>query len=73
MSRALNARNRLGVAHRHYPEQIEQRRRELAEAKIADYVEKVLAEAPPLTQEQRAKLAELLAPVRRAECGDVDV
>jgi len=72
MSRALKARNQLAVAHRHHPEKIEQRRRELAEAKITDYVEKVLAEAPPLTQEQRAKLAELLAPVRRAtaERGD---
>lgn len=31
-----------------------------------DYIEKLLAEAPPLTADQRAKLAELLAPVRRA-------
>ncbi len=29
------------------------------------YIEKLLAEAPPLTADQRAKLAELLAPVRR--------
>ena len=66
MSRALKARNNLGVAHRHHPDQIEQRRRELAEAKITDYVEKVLAAAPPLTDDQRARLAALLAPVRRA-------
>lgn len=39
-------------------------RRELAEANIAAYVEKTLAQAPPLTDEQRARLAELLRPVR---------
>lgn len=30
----------------------------------ADYVERVLADWPPLTAEQRSKLAELLRPVR---------
>lgn len=39
-------------------------RRDLAEAKIAQYVERVLAQAPPLTGEQRTRLAELLRPVR---------
>lgn len=29
-----------------------------------DYVARVLADAPPLSTEQRAKLAELLRPVR---------
>jgi hypothetical protein len=74
MSRALKARNQLAAACRHHPDQVEDRRRALAEAKITDYVERVLAEAPPLTQEQRTKLAELLAPVRRAtaERGDLD-
>lgn len=70
MSRALTARNKLGVACRHHPEQVEQRRRELVEAKIADYVEKELAKAPPLTPDQRARLAELLAPVRRSAHSD---
>lgn len=37
---------------------------ELAEAKIEAYVEKILSEAPPLTTEQRTRLAELLRPVR---------
>jgi hypothetical protein len=66
VTRALIARNQLGVACRHYPDQVEDRRRDLAEAKIADYIERVLAEAPPLTDEQRAKLAELLRPAREA-------
>jgi hypothetical protein len=64
VSRALKARNELGVACRHHPEQIEDRRRALAEAKIADYIERTLAEAPPLTDRQRTALAELLRPVR---------
>jgi hypothetical protein len=38
--------------------------RDLAAAKISDYIERILAEAPPLTDEQRTKLAELLKPVR---------
>ncbi len=32
---------------------------------ITEYVEKILAEAPPLNDEQRVRLAELLRPVRR--------
>lgn len=39
-------------------------RRNLAEAKIATYVQSVLDSAPPLTDEQRTRLAELLRPVR---------
>lgn len=39
-------------------------RRELAEAKIADYVRRCLAAAPPLSDEQRTRLAELIRPVR---------
>jgi hypothetical protein len=34
---------------------------------LADYIAKTLAAAPPLTSHQRASLAELLAPVRRAD------
>lgn len=41
-------------------------RRELAEAKIADYVEKALSAAPPLTDEQRTRLVELLRPARNS-------
>jgi len=41
-------------------------KRELAEAKIARYIAETLAAAPPLTDEQRTALAELLKPVRRA-------
>ena len=47
-------------------------KRDLAEANIADYLEKVLAAAPPLTDEQRSRLAELLKPVRVRCGGDSD-
>jgi len=38
--------------------------------KIADYITRQLAEAPPLTPEQRARLAGLLRPVRRRPTKD---
>lgn len=47
-----------------HPEFVEARRG-LKAARAEDYVAKLLAEAPPLTDEQRTKLAELLRPVRR--------
>ncbi len=40
-------------------------RRDYAAARLADYIRDTLEKAPPLTDEQRAKLAELLRPVRR--------
>jgi len=49
--------------------------RDLAAAKIDDYIKRNLAAAPPLTNEQRAKLAELLRPVRATpvfRCATVD-
>jgi hypothetical protein len=39
-------------------------KRGLAAAKIEDYITRVLAEPPPLTDAQRTALAELLRPVR---------
>lgn len=66
-SRAQDARNKLGNICRHHrnnPELVNDARRNLAAAKINDYIEKVLETAPPLTAEQRTKLAELLRPAR---------
>jgi hypothetical protein len=40
-------------------------RTQLKAERISDYLQAQIDAAPPLTQEQRAKLAELLAPVRR--------
>jgi hypothetical protein len=51
-------------ARRQAQEDRAQERADLAEAKLAGYIERMLAEAPPLTDEQRTRLAELLRPVR---------
>jgi hypothetical protein len=65
-SRLAKARSQVGVAHRKQDvEAIEAARRDFATEKIANYVTKVLAAAPPLSDEQRTRLAELLRPVRR--------
>lgn len=46
---------------RHHPEaDTTQLRRDLAASHIADYVARVVAEAPPLTSEQRERIASLL-------------
>ncbi len=47
-------------------------RRDLAQAQLADYIEKILAQAPPLTDEQRTRLAELLKPVCRRRIAELD-
>lgn len=39
---------------------------DLVAANMADYLIRTLAAAPPLTDEQRTRLAELLRPVRRS-------
>lgn len=55
------ARSRVAVAHkRGDPQAIEDARRAFAEAKIADYLKRTLAAAPPLHDEQRRKLVALL-------------
>lgn len=65
MSAWTKARSDLGIKTRKlgpdHPETIEARRTFRAE-RTAAYIEKVLAEAPPLTVEQRARLAELFSP-----------
>lgn len=59
-------RARLAAKLRHHPEQDHSdTRRDLAAANLEQYVRKVLSAAPPLTDEQRTRLAELLRPVRQ--------
>lgn len=59
-TRLIVAKSRLGTATRYgTPDEAEAARRDFKEAKIAAYVERVLAEAPPLTDDQRARLASL--------------
>ena len=62
-AKALSARGRLGDLSRRHDQDsrpIQDARRDLAVAKIEDYIEKVVAEAPPLTPAQYDKLASLL-------------
>lgn len=44
-------------------------RRDLKEIRLQDYIDSVLSSAPPLTSEQRARLAELLAPTLQKGAG----
>jgi hypothetical protein len=59
------ARAVIAVANAHQgkspdPEKIAKARADLAAAKIKAYIEKTLAAAPPISDEQRARLARLL-------------
>jgi len=61
-AKALAARGRLGYVSQHpdQPDRILDARRDLAAAKIEDYIAKVVDAAPPLNAEQRDRLALLL-------------
>jgi hypothetical protein len=57
----LQARSHLGVASRRGdPEEIEQARRELAEAKLADFIRRTVDSAPRLSAAQCDRLAVML-------------
>lgn len=54
-------RSRVAVAHRrHDSEAIRSATRDLAAAKLSDYVARIVAEAPPLTGAQCDRIAALL-------------
>jgi hypothetical protein len=62
-SEVFNQRARVAalVRHRHDGDpDLADARRELAAARLTDYIQKVVGEAPPLSNEQREKLALLL-------------
>jgi len=62
-------RSRLAIAHRrHDAVAVVDAQRDLAAANIAAFVERTVAAAPPLTAEQRDRLALLLRPT--ASSGD---
>ena len=66
------ARSRLGNAvqkHGKHSPQAAEAGVNFRARKLEDHVRKILAEAPPLTDEQRNALAELLRPVRRGGGG----
>lgn len=57
-------RNKVGNLSRYKPNspELAQARAELAEAKLAAYITRTVATAPPLSAEQRNRLALLLRP-----------
>ena len=62
---AAHHRAKIGALSRSRPAddpELVEAKRGLIEAQAAAYIEKVLAEAPPLTDEQRVRLAELFRP-----------
>ncbi len=66
LSRAIKR----GERPTHDPE-LTEARRNLRALRLEEHVQRVLAEAPPLTDEQRTRLAELLRPVRQpVKAGD---
>lgn len=59
------ARAALGIHHRWHPDDedgLTERRRDFVTEKLAAYIERTLAEAPPLTAAQRERLSGLLHP-----------
>lgn len=63
----LQAKSRLGTASRWgTPGEVEDARRDLAAAKIEQYVASVVADAPPLTDAQRDRLAGIIRASREA-------
>lgn len=61
MSTVLKARSALGVASRRgAPDDIRTARRALAAAKLEAYVSRIVAEAPPLTEDQKHRIVSLL-------------
>jgi hypothetical protein len=52
------------------PEQVEAARADLAAANISAYIRRVIEAAPPLTPEQRNRLAAILRPRRGQAGGD---
>lgn len=75
-SEVARTRSRVAVATRlGTPEEQAAARREHAAAKLADYIKRTVDAAPPLTEEQRSRLASLLrgadidAPATRGGAG----
>jgi hypothetical protein len=60
-----HTRSKIAIQKRRNPDaDVTELRRQLKAERTAEYIEKVLADWPPLTDQQRTALAELLKPVR---------
>ena len=67
-SPVLSARGKVAAFSRSRPDDDPEyiaARQNLNALRLEEHIEKTLAAAPPLTDEQRTRLAELLRPVRR--------
>lgn len=62
---------RAGAAATNGAPDLNERRAELAEARLANHIRKVCAAAPPLTDAQRDRLAALLRPGTTGASGQV--
>lgn len=56
------ARSRLGNATKYRPDEVDDARRDLAAANLAATIKRIVSKAPPLTDDQRSRLALLLRP-----------
>lgn len=68
-STTTSRRNRLNALQRHRPPddpQIADARRDLRAARLEEHIRKLVDEAPPLSDEQRSRLAALLRPAAAA-------
>lgn len=60
-TKVRTARARLAAATRHHPATAhDELRRDLKAANLEEYVQRIVAQAPPLTQEQADRIAGLL-------------
>ncbi len=60
-----HTRSQIAIEKRRNPNaDVTELRRKLKTERTAEYIEKVLADWPPLTDQQRTTLAEILKPVR---------
>lgn len=63
LSETQRRRNKVAILTRHHPgsRELAEARRELAAAKLENFVKKAVDAAPPLTDEQRERIAALLS------------
>jgi hypothetical protein len=68
MSTWTKTRSQIALAKRRDPDaDVTELRVRLRAERAQEYIERLLEQAPPLTDEQRTRLAELLAPIRRKD------
>lgn len=59
----------LAAASRHHPERVDELRRDYAFETLDEHIRRVVESAPPLTAEQRERLASLLRPAASPRTG----